>query len=138
MSISLLNCPHCGGTRSASFQAKIIASEGPSFGAYLKGSVSEGEAFIVLDILANLAVDLDPKVSCAEVLAHEVLHACQEIMGQALTEADIDNALARIQGVELESCEDSAQYIESLLRQIQSQGEEIESLKNQLNQIQKS
>jgi len=82
------------------FKMKILASEGPAFGAYLEGSVKDGEATIFVDVLACLAVDLDPKKCCAEVLAHEVLHACQDVFGEALTEEDIVGALERIRKVE--------------------------------------
>lgn len=101
------------------FRAEIIASDGPAFGAYLAGTARDGEAKIVLNLKLCLNVDHDPKGCAAQVLAHEVLHACQDIMGQALTEADIVENLDRINEAEFEVCEDTEQMIQNLTQEIQ-------------------
>lgn len=119
------------------FKAKIIASDGPAFGCYLSGSAKDGEAIIFLNIAACLAMDKDPKRTSAEILAHEVLHACQEILGEELSESDIERGLAKIEGVELETCEDTAQYCESLLNEIQEKGQTIQQLTQQIEELKK-
>jgi len=104
--------------RKSQFKMKIVASEGPGFGAYLKGSAADGEAFIMLNVLACLAADIDPRTMLAETLAHEVLHACQDAMGVECTEADIEKALARIEGVELEVYENEEQMTQNMINEI--------------------
>ena len=113
------------------FKMKVIASEGQSFGAYLEGSAKDGEAIICLDVLACLAVDKDPKKCMAEVLSHEVLHACQDVMGEALTENDIVNALEKIRGVELQTIEEGEvdeKVIRPLVNKIQKLSDYVKEL----------
>lgn len=99
------------------FSVRVIASEGPAFGAYLAGSAQDGEAQICLNVALCLAVDMDPKKTLSEVMAHEVLHACQEILGAALTEADIQAGLAKVQGMELSLAETDEQAMQELVRE---------------------
>lgn len=113
----------------------MIAAEGPAFGAYLAGTAKDGEAVIFLNLLACLAVDRDPRKTAAETLAHEVLHACQEIMGEALTESDINNAIARINGVELGSYEDEEEAMQAAAQDLQEAYTEIERLRDALSRI---
>ena len=115
------------------FKMKVIASRGPAFGAYISGSVKDGEAIIFLDVLLCLAVDLDPKEVMAEVLAHEVLHACQDVLGNELTETDIDKALSKIKGVEVCESEDESQMIASMVNTINEQGLRIKFLEDEMD-----
>lgn len=98
---------------------KVVAHslEGNGFGAYLAGSLQDGEAIILLDLFACLAVDLDPSKTLAETMAHEVLHVCQEALGKQISESDINSAMAKIQGYELAEAEDLEQIIQDLTRQ---------------------
>jgi hypothetical protein len=123
------------GADGSVFLARVIACEGPAFGAYLAGTAKDGEAVIFLNLLACLAVDRDPKKTAAETLAHEVLHACQEIMGEALTEADIQNAIARINGCEIGACETEEEVIQEATQQLQEALTEVERLRTALQEI---
>jgi len=119
------------------FKMIVAASEGPGFGAYLEGSAKDGEAHIVLNVLLNLAVDKNPKGALAESLAHEVLHACQDVLGEALTETDIEAAMAKINGIKLDETNEGDEHYEQIIQDnlniIQQQLEYINEIENKFD-----
>lgn len=117
------------------FRAKVIASDGPAFGAYLAGSAADGEAIIMLNLKLCLNVDRDPRGCAAETLAHEVLHACQDILGEEITEKDVIENLHQIEEVDYEICEDTEQVIQLLTSRIQEFGERQQDLLSRLEKL---
>ncbi len=115
------------------FEMRVVASDGPAFGCYLGGSAADGEAVICLNVKLCLNVDKDPKGCLSESLAHEVLHACQEVMGLEVTEKDVVDNLARIEEVEFEVSEDDEQMIQGMTAEIQRLGERVIELEGELS-----
>lgn len=126
----------------------VTFDELPAAGAYLTGSAQQGEAKIQLNarLALRAAKSLGGTVQeqteafrqmLADGLAHEMLHACQELVGAAFSETDIEAALQQANGdsdeVQWQDDTDEAreQVIQSLLA-------EREALIGRMSELQKA
>lgn len=103
-----LGLPHWGETAQKSKGGKYVTvtvlqdDEMPAAGAYLAGSATDGHAIVKLNVGFHLCACVEtgktsaPEVrkAVAESLAHELMHVCQELMGDALDESWVERGIA--------------------------------------------
>ena len=95
-----------------------LADHMPAFGAYVAGSLTNGEAVVLLNLHMCLSAakscEADPIEVISQVVAHELMHSLQEVMGAVFTESDIHAAIAALPDGETFAEEDEEQHIQAL------------------------
>lgn len=109
------------------------------FGGYVSGTVLEKEAVVAVS-LKNCAgaIEFGNREQfdriVQETLAHEILHAVQEIYGQLFSETQIQEALHNPN--EMEVAEDVEQMLQQTFREISDLKENEEFLQEKLKRAQ--
>jgi hypothetical protein len=123
-----------------------LCNDLPGFGVYLMkvtDSTNQDEPAVIL-LNLRLAVEAvkacgdspeNVKLIIAETVAHELLHAVQDIVGSAITEAEVQEALSVATGESVEVYDDQAEVSENLYRQTLVQSQIIEAQNSALESV---